>query len=731
MKSSYPIKKPIIITVLFSCLLLTFQDIKTASSLQDRDPKQVVQAFLVANSSTVAPGKTLQVGLLLRMLPGWHTFWKNPGGIGIPIAVDWKLPDGFKVSALQWPIPEHIAIEDGVVDYGYRGEILLIAKIQPPDQLDEKEVTISGHATWLACADSSCAPGAADLSLIFPVSARVASKNDQLFRQFEQLLPLLGNPPFPMVLSEYAGGLEIHANPGNDVKRLLFFPLPTPHQLIGKISTTHRLSAGRKEWVIRVPVGDGHLSGILVTENTNSTRKGYEFTNVSTSSTLFQGTPIWHVQASFTLLQAIFYGFLGGLILNLMPCVLPVISLKIFGFIQQAEKDRGRIAHHGLAFTAGIFFWFFLLASLVLVLRYRGGVSSWTAFQFQSPVFNLAVIVITFVLALSMFGVFEISIPSTAATWLVHLTERDGLWGAFFQGALTTLLATPCTSPFLGTAFSLSLGQSNLTAFAVFMAAASGLAFPYLILSIQTSWLRFIPKPGLWMELIKQLMGFPLLATTIWLLGVLGKQLGASAIVATLAFLLCLAICCWSLGAFINTRRPYQQHGSSPPWWLLLACLAIMISATYYLAWPYVVKPQTVGVQGKDPKIPWLPYSESALHRAQAIGHHVFVNFTADWCLSCKFNEKAVFDRPAIIAAFRSREIIPLKADWTNWDPIICTALRSFGRISVPLYVLHPAKESETPVIFSELLTEAKVLNALERLPTVEKSHRFESLWRK
>ncbi|QQY08807.1 MAG: thioredoxin family protein [Candidatus Xiphinematobacter sp.] len=717
-----PMWKPI--TILFSCLLLTLHGMEAVpSAFQSQNPKRVVQAFLIANSSTVAPSKTFQVGLLLQMPPGWHTFWKNPGSIGIPIAIDWKLPDGFKASALRWPVPEYIILEDGVVDYGYRGEVLLIAQIRPPNRLDMKEVTINGHVTWLACADSSCAPEIADLSLTLPVSTRVESKNDQFFRKSERLLPLLSNPPFPVVFSKYAGGIEIHAQPSEDVKRLLFFPLPAPQQLIGKISTIHHLPQDRREWVIRVPVNNGPLNGVLVAENTNNTREGYEFTDISPSSTLSRRIPAPGSIASSTLLQAIFYGFLGGLILNLMPCVLPVISLKIFGLIQQAEKNCGRIPYHGLAFAAGIFFWFFLLASLVLVLKSQGNISNWTAFQFQSPVFNLVVIVVTFVLALSMFGIFEVSIPSTVATGLVRLSEWDGLWGAFFHGTFTTLLATPCTSPFLGTALGLSLAQSNATAFAVFMAAATGMALPYLILSIQTSWIRLIPKPGLWMEWTKQLMGFPLLATIIWLLGVLGNQLGTSSIVATLTLLLLLAICCWSLGIFQNSRGRYQQQGSLPPWWLLLACLTIVASATYYLAWPHGARAYTTRAQGgKYSKIPWLPYSESVLHRAQAIGYHVFVNFTADWCLSCKFNEKAVLDRPVVIAAFQSKGIIPLKADWTNWDPVICAALHSFGRISVPLYVLYPAKTSRDPIILSELLTEAEVLNALEGLATSGKT---------
>ena len=702
-----------LISVFFTCLFFTFQ---SAEISQSRESQRDIHAFLVADSSTVVPEKILRIGLLLHMPTNWHTFWKNPGSVGMPISVDWNLPEGFRVSALRWPIPENIPLRDGVV-YGYRGKILLIADVQPPPKLSVKEITIRGHATWLACADR-CVPGSANLALTLPVSSYATPKNGSLFKQFEQLVPTK-IVPFPMTLLKYSEGIEIHVQPGNAIKRLSFLPLTASRQSVGRITATFP-SNDKKVWVIRVPI-KGNLSGILITENANHTRKGYELTD---TTSLGPAAPQrnTHTFPFPTLLQVMLYAFLGGLILNLMPCILPVITLKIFGFIQQAGTNPRKIFHYGLAFTAGVFSWFLLLAGLVLLLKDRG--HNWTAFQFQNPAFNFVIIVMTFVLALNLFGVFEISIPSGPMTGILHLAEKNGLWGAFFQGAFTTLLATPCTTPFLGTAFGVAINQNNnMVTLMVFSAAAAGLALPYLILSVQTGWVRFIPRPGIWMEWVKQLMGFPLIATTIWLLGVLGNQIGVSAMVATLAFLLCVSLCCWLIG--INTKADalhWKHSFLAHPCFSLLVCPIIIASATYYLAWP-TMKPYIIGSQDSQYlKMPWISYSPSVLHKAQAVGRPVFVNFTADWCLFCKFNEKSALDRPAVVAAFQSKGILPLKADWTNQDPVITATLRSFGRAGVPFYILYPSERSDMPIVLPEFLTEASILNTLNRSLTGDKN---------
>lgn len=715
--SSYLTWKPN--AIFFVLLFFAFQGVETSHS---REPKKIVHAVLVSDSSTIVQKQTFRMGLLLRMQPGWHIFWKNPANVGMPIAMDWKLPDGFKVSALRWPIPEHIHLKNGTVLYGYRGTVLLIANVKPPEKLAVKKLSIRGRATWLACAHS-CVPGSAELSITLSVASHTVPKNVQLFKKFEQLTPTT-IVPFPIELFKYSDGMEIHVQPGDNIKHLAFFPLPDTHQSVDKI-TVAPPSAKKKAWVIRVPVKGRRLMGILVTENINHTRKGYRLNN-----TLKHHASQWSNNASWytsSLLKAVLYGFLGGLILNLMPCILPVVSLKIFGFIQQAGKHHRRIFPYGLAFTAGVFSWFFLLASLVPFLKYSGYLANWTAFQFQNPAFNFVIITVTFILALNMFGIFDIAFLSPSVTGITHLTEKNGLLGAFFQGAFTTLLATPCTTPFLSTAFGFAINQSNnIVTFAIFGSAAAGLALPYLILSIQTSWIKFIPTPGIWMEWIKQLMGFPLLATAIWLLGVLGNQMGVSAMVATLAFLLCIALCCWLIEVYIKSCEIRCQYRllACPYFLLLLVCPTIMAFAIYCLAWPHVIKPYIA--ESKDRKhctLPWKSYSESVLRSAQATGQPVFVNFTADWCLFCKFNEKSALERPAVIAAFQAKGIVSLKADWTNKDHTISTALHDFGRVGVPFYVLYPPGKFDIPIILPTLLTEARVLNTVNSLPTQEEYH--------
>lgn len=682
---------------------LIFSQYATAQEWKGR---QLARVSLVADSSAVIPGKPFRVGLYLQMPPGWHTYWQHPGDVGLPPSIRWELPPGFSVSSFRWPIPRRLISTGDIVDYTYEGDLLLIAEVRTPADLGVKEIVLRGHAAWLVCAEV-CVPGEKDLSLTLPVATDAVPTNTALFERFEKLIPA-AVPPFPVSVSKFAGGMEICAQPGWDIKNFSFYPLPTANQKIGPTIEVHH--PGEKGWAIRVPVV-GNLKGVLVTESEEGIRRGYDLKLEKESSSslgLVQklkpstGATI----SPLNLFQAILYGFLGGLILNLMPCVFPVISLKIFGFIQQAGEKPRLIFHHGLAFASGVFAWFFILATTVVVLQYQGETANW-AFQFQNPAFNFVIIATVFVFALNMLGVFEIFLPGSATTKLSQLSDKSGLVGSFFQGGFATLLATPCTAPFLGAALGFAFSQSGVVIFLVFASVAFGLALPYLLLSAQTGWIRFVPRPGPWMERVKQFMAFPLFATVVWLLMVLGSQRGLSAVIATLAVLLCLGFCCWMVGSFVQTGTSGLRRG-----FYLLASLIIACSAIFF-AWPYVVKmnkTQSVG-------IPWKPYSEAALHEALAAGSAVFVDFTADWCLSCKFNEKTAIERPAVAAAFRSQGIVPFKGDWTDKDPAISAALRAFGRAGVPFYVFYPAGKPNAPVILPELLTESLLLETLKNPP--------------
>ncbi|PWU06246.1 MAG: thiol:disulfide interchange protein [Verrucomicrobia bacterium] len=658
-----------------------------------------VEATLVADTSAIVPGKPFRIGLYLRMLPGWHTYWQYPGDVGLPTTIKWDLPSGFRIGPFQWPIPKRITLAGDIVDYGYDGETLLIAEVQPPIEIHTNKIVLQGKANWLVCA-KLCVPGEANVSLTLPVEKSALPKNGEIFNRFDQQLPA-PCPSFPVTVSQFATGMQITAQPGPEVAKLSFYPLPVADQKIGKISETPP-SDGQKWWVIKVPTV-GNLRGVLVTESKDGSRYGYSLNEVPPCDSVdvlpTKQTINPPKTSSLTLWQGIFYGFLGGLILNLMPCVFPVISLKIFGFVRQAGEKRRSIFHHGLAFTAGVFTWFFALAAGIIFLQRRGHEALW-AFQFQNPAFIFVILAIVFVFALNLLGVFEIYLPGSATTQLARWTELQGLSGSFFQGIFATLLATPCTAPFLGAALGFALSQDTTVIFSVFASIALGLALPYLLLSAQTGWMRFLPRPGVWMERVKQFMAFPLLATAVWLLMILGSQHGLPAVVAALVFLLCLAFCCWLIGAFVQTgiigwgRR------------LLMLALLGIIAVVAFFTWPTRMDPHAAGIL-------WRPYSKAALQEALDAGKPVFVDFTADWCLTCKFNEKTAIERPAVRAVFRARHIVAFKADWTKKNPEITEALRSFGRAGVPLYVFYPAGKQVPPVILPEILTESILLKSL------------------
>ncbi|MCX7868442.1 MAG: thioredoxin family protein [Terrimicrobiaceae bacterium] len=402
---------------------------------------------------------------------------------------------------------------------------------------------------------------------------------------------------------------------------------------------------------------------------------------------------------------------MGGLILNLMPCVLPVISLKIFGFLKQAGEDRRKIFLHGLAFTAGIFAWFGGLGVVVSALKAGGAQVTW-AFQFQNAWFNLAICAVVFVFALNLFGVFEITLPGRAATALDEAGGAEGYGGSFFQGVFATLLATPCTAPFLGTALGFAFSQSVPVIFAMFGAVAAGMASPYILLAAQPAWMKFLPRPGVWMERVKQFMGFPLLATLLWLLWILGSQKGSEAVIWAGAFLLCLGLAAWLYGAFCGPGSGVRTRLAA-----LAAAAAAAIGGGWFFAghlFASAARPAEASQPARG-GIAWEKFTRASLDRLLEEGRGVFLDFTADWCITCKVNERTAIDRPAVRAKLKETGIVPMKADWTNPNPEIAEALRQFGRVGVPFYVIYPPGRPGEPIVLPELLTEAIVLDGLAR----------------
>jgi len=680
-------------------------------SAQNYQGRELVKATLLADKSAIVPGKAFNVGLLLRMAPGWHTYWKFSGDAGLPTEIKWKLPPGWKIGEIQWPIPTKTNDPGDIQTYGYQDEILLLQEITPPAKIDISPVKLSAEANWLVC-EKICIPGGANLELELPTSTTAEPKNTDLFARYRRLLPQNLPDSKTATTSWSRTGSDLHFRIANETlanyQIIDFYPLPQGNTVVGHPSIESRTP---NEITFRIPVEspDKKLSampGLVVFS---------KFPNGNDRAAWQLGTPAIAAAQSAQPERGIFmflvFGFIGGFILNLMPCVLPVISLKIFGFIQQAGQSRQKIFRSGLAFTAGIFTWFIALALLLIALKASGRDVTWGGFQFTNAYFVLGLSVIVLVFALNLFGVFEISLPQSMTRGLLASSERKDNLGSFFQGVFATVLATPCTAPFLGTALGFAFTQSPIIILSMFVAVAAGMSAPYFLLSAQPAWLRFLPQPGPWMLHVKQFMGFLLLATLLFLLYVLGAQRGLDGAIWASCFLLIVAIVCWMKGAFIVPAASAAKRGIS----VVIMLVLVIASGFYFIGDKF----QSAKIDIGQTNLPgdWQPFTPERLQSERDQGHAVFVDFTAAWCLTCKFNEKSVLESSAVREAFQRHGVVKLKADWTNGDPVITKLLQQFGRPGVPLYVLYPGK-SEEPIVFPELLTKSILLDKLETIST-------------
>jgi len=687
---------------------------------QNYQGKQLVRAELLADTNAIVAGKPFTVGLLVRMAPGWHTYWKFSGDAGLPTELKWKLPPGWKVGDIQWPIPLKTIDPGDIETYGYENEVLLIQEITPPSKLDDSSAKLSTEANWLVC-EKICIPGSATLQLDLPVASTSQPANTDVFARYRRLLPQ--NLPGPNVAradwSRVGSDLRLKITGETLAKypAVDFFPLPEQETIVGHPAVQSRNDG---EIVFRIPLESApknlsSLAGLVVfAQQPNSDdRAAWQITSAPALSAS-RPAP---ARGIFTFLL---FGFLGGIILNLMPCVLPVISLKIFGFVQQAGLSRQKIFRSGIAFTIGIFAWFIALAVLLIALKGAGRDVTWGGFQFTNSYFVLALSVIVLVFALNLFGVFEVSLPQPVTRNLLSTSERKDLLGSFFQGVFATVLATPCTAPFLGTALGFAFTQSAAIILAMFIAIAAGMSAPYLLLSAQPAWLRFLPRPGPWMLHVKQFMGFLLLATLLFLLYVVGAQRGLEGAIWASCFLLVISVACWMKGAFVVPTASAVKRIVV----FALMVLLVIGSGVYFIGDKF----QSAKIASADSQIrgDWQPFTPERLQTELEQGRTVFVDFTAAWCLTCKFNEASVLEAQDVREAFQRHRIVKLKADWTNGDPVITKLLQQFGRPGVPLYVLYPAKNEE-PIVFPEVLTKSMILDKLETVARRVASNRAAS----
>jgi thiol:disulfide interchange protein len=669
--------------------------------------KELVKAELLADANAIVPGKPFTIGLLLRMAPGWHTYWAFSGDAGLPTELKWKLPSGWKVGEIQWPIPLKTIDPGDIETYGYEDEVLLMQEITPPQKIDNSTIKLSAEANWLVC-EKICIPGNATPQLELPVSTANQPANSEVFARYRRLLPQ-NWPESNAATANWSRigrdlRLKITSETLVNYAALDFFPLPEQGVVVGHPTIESR---SRNEVVFRIPIESSEkdlssIAGLVVySQHPNGEDRAAWRISAAQTVAATSGAP---ARGIFTFLL---FGFLGGIILNLMPCVLPVISLKIFGFIQQAGQSRRKILRSGIAFTVGIFAWFIGLALLLVVLKGAGRDVTWGGFQFTNAYFVLALSIIVLVFALNLFGVFEISLPQGMTRGLLSTTERTDDLGSFFQGIFATVLATPCTAPFLGTALGFAFSQSAAVILVMFVAIATGMSAPYLLLSAQPAWLRFLPKPGPWMLHVKQFMGFLLLATLLFLLYVLGAQRGLEGAIWASCFLLVISVACWMKGAFVLPTASAMKRA------VVFGLILVLIigSGIYFIGDKF--RSTTVGLADSRLRGDWQAFTPERLQAELDQGHSVFVDFTAAWCITCKFNEANVLESAEVRDAFQRHAIVKLKADWTNGDPTITKLLQQFGRPGVPLYVLYPGKNEE-PIVFPEVLTKGMVLEKLQ-----------------
>jgi thiol:disulfide interchange protein/DsbC/DsbD-like thiol-disulfide interchange protein len=689
-----------------AALVLLVVALPHASGANAAEPK--VRAELVADVAAVTPGEPFRAGLLQHIAPHWHTYWKNPGDSGEPTRLTWTLPEGFSASDIRWPLPDAIPVGP-LMNFGYSDELLLPVTITPPAELDGDSVTLKLRADWLVC-EKICIPESADLTLTLPIAsggtAAIPGPHADLFAQTERHLPTPVDWTSTLTGGPQTLALDIAA-PELDAARITnvtFFP-----DAWGLVAHAEPQTLQWTDGGLRLALKPGdlasddlkELSGVLVLEEVlgdTRVRNGFSLRAVKAEGAISPAPP---AAAALDLWQALLFAFLGGLILNLMPCVLPILSLKALTLAGHGGHD-GAATRSGFVYLAGVLVSFAALAVLLAVLRNAGLAFGW-GFQFQSPVFVLAMAALFMALGLSLSGVFDIG--GRAVGIGDSLTRMRGHTGSFFTGVLATVAATPCTAPFMGVAIGYALTRPSLQMTSVLLAMGLGFALPMVALSVSSGLRRILPKPGPWMETFKQLLAFPLYATVAWLVWVLSVQTGSDGVLSAGVVLTAVAFAAWLLGA--GRSRSTMRAA-------VAACLAIGAIA---VTAPWLQPPPQTLAEASHAGPASERFSPERVAALRASGRPVFVNLTAAWCITCKVNERVALSSEAFRNALQERDVAYLTGDWTSQDDRITRTLQSFGRAGVPLYLLYPADTTRDAVVLPQILTEAIVVRHIAELP--------------
>jgi len=689
-------RMPLWIFVLF-CLLAAGLPAHAASSSADV-PHLHVQ--LIVPEAQLYPLTGDKVGLYFKLEPGWHVYWKNAGDSGEPPHIKWILPDGVTAGPLQFPAPKRLALGP-LMDFGYEDEVLFPLNLQFAKTVKPGPATLHAKVDWLVCREV-CIPGKAELEVernilaIEPMVAAVAEPDAEIWNRLGNSLPKSLPENQRVVFQPSQSGFQLAVETGQRESSAEFFPAdqdiidnPAPQ----KVTPTAKGFVLELKKDASLTANPAQLKGVLEL----SGGRAYEIAAIPGTVAAAAPPLAWGLLARATGLA-----FLGGLLLNLMPCVFPVLFLKGLALVNSGNEEKHQLRTHGFVYAAGILVSFWVLVGALLVLRAAGSTLGW-GFQFQSPVFLSLMAGLLFFLGLSLAGQFEIGLTLTSAGGA--LAQKQGYTGSFFTGVLAVVVATPCTAPFMGAAIGYALAQSPAVTFAVFTALALGLAAPYVALTLQPAWTRLLPRPGAWMEVLRQAVSVPIFITVIWLAWSLISAYGAGLLWSLLGSLLMLAIAGWFLG-----RWPAKRWSTVVAALIVLIVIAASVLAPKKLAAAPETSTTTVQQGG------WQPWSAQAVSGYQAQGRPVFVDFTASWCLSCQVNERVALQQPQVQQAFKDANVALLKADWTRNDDAITQALATMGRSGVPAYALYVPGQSE-PELLPEALTPGIVTDALAKLP--------------
>ncbi|GAB5534200.1 MAG: thioredoxin family protein [Rubricoccaceae bacterium] len=698
----------------------------------DDDSSPCSNAALVADQDAVEPGTAFDVALRIEIEPKWHVYWKNPGDAGLQVRVEWDNAEAITVGPLQNPYPTRIDIA-GLTSYAFENEANLLARVAVPEDFAGDELVLSGQAMWLICADI-CLTAEQPVSLTLPIGTPSTTGQLDVARS---LLPVQAEG-WRASASPADSSVVLHLTPpqgwDGSLEGAQFFPA---EEGVLDHAAPQTFEYRPRIWSVELapsPVSGGsidRIQGVLVAaegEALVGDARAIEIDAIVDASS----TPV-SSQAGLSLAWALLFALGGGMILNLMPCVFPILSIKVLGFAE--GKDGATLRRNGLAFGAGVLVSFWALAGLLLALRAAGAGLGW-GFQLQSPPIVAALAALMVLIGLNLLGVFEIGNGLAAAG--AKADRKSGLGGAFLSGVLATIVATPCTAPFMGAALGYAIAAPVASSLLVFTALGIGMALPYVLLSFFPKWTERLPRPGPWMVTLRQALAFPLFATAVWLLWVFGLQVGMNGVALLLMALVLLALATWLIGHWPAHSTSSKTRAITRGLAVLsvAAALALAIpaaqgsagSAIVYQGQPRILQgggPWAIGTP--DSEFPselaalaegesgWLPFTSASVDQMVADGQPVFIDFTAAWCLTCQVNKKTTLHTEAVQEAFERAGVTRVRADWTNRNPDITATLDRFGRSGVPFYVLYPGGDAE-PILLPETLTPGIVIDALESL---------------